>query len=617
MQKPPLNSSASLTLMYTASFLLCIFFGALLKQIGIPGNYVNIMMLSVLVGGYIFTGLFAKTMILPLFKNAHRTGRAFYIGQSLAAGAISSSVFIYLSGDFYTSGTDALAIYSGLVLGIALMTILFAAPINRSQSSSLPSLFDLNGEGKFNRLIILMIVVITSMLLLYVQLSAIGLLSEVFFGIPKNITIALTALVIGFCLIMGGMQSLSIIRMLAYPILLIAFATPVIWIAYKLTGNPIPQLSFGAGALQPIAEIDNEMINAQFSKAEDLFDFTKNGLNFDSFNYFSALLCIAFGTAAMPHLLQHFRTLPKATVARKTGVWGLGFFLLVISFIPAIAAFVKLEIYTSLLGLELSDLETEGSWLFELNRNGASVLSICGSYITDAAQAVTACSAGAEYFLSSKDIGINSNMLLLTTGALNELPNLMTTLLTTGALLAIWSTVDGLIFVSANALADDGYRNFLKPKSSMGSRLFITRVCLVLMLFASAYLALNLEVDPKFMFAASFAILAACLFPALICKIWLNHISQMEISAGIIVGFITTTAMLWLSHFGLDLNPQSGDEFVFNIPLVTEQVFPLSMGLIGMILSFSTTFLIAKFYKQKSKPVEYKEKSEPKSDVPA
>jgi len=135
MQKPPLNSSASLLLMYTASFLLCILFGVLLKQIGIPGDYINLIMFALIIGGYIFSGLFGKTMLLAVFQNAGRTGRPFFIGQSMAAGLISTSLFIFLAGDFYNTGTDALTVFSGFILGMALMAILFAAPINRSQSS--------------------------------------------------------------------------------------------------------------------------------------------------------------------------------------------------------------------------------------------------------------------------------------------------------------------------------------------------------------------------------------------------------------------------------------------------------------------------------------------------
>ena len=198
--------------MYAASFLLCIFFGALLKQIGTPGNYVNLMMFALIVGGYIFTGMFAKTMILPVFQTADRTGRAFYIGQSLAAGLISSGVFIFLAGDFYTTGTDALTVFSGLILGVALMTVLFAAPVNRSTDTTLVSLIVPRDGSKLNRLFILAVIIIASMALLYVQLSAVGMVSETYFDIPRNVSILLAALAIGFCLIMGGIQSFPLLE---------------------------------------------------------------------------------------------------------------------------------------------------------------------------------------------------------------------------------------------------------------------------------------------------------------------------------------------------------------------------------------------------------------------
>ena len=614
MQKPPLNSSASLSLMYAASFLLCIFFGALLRQIGTPGNYVNLMMFALIVGGYIFTGLFAKTMILPVFQYADRTGRAFYIGQSIAAGLISSGVFIFLAGDFYTTGTDAITIFSGLILGTALMTILFSAPINRSSTSTLVGLIIPTDGSKLYRFLVLMVIVITSMLLLYVQFSALGMVSEAYFGISENIAILLVSFAIGFSLILGGMQSLSIIRMIAYPILVIAFMVPVIWIAFEITGNPIPQLSFGAGALQAVSEIDQEMINAGFAERKDLFNITSDGLNYDIFNHFSALICIAFGTAAMPHLLQHFTTLKKATNARKSGVWGLGFLLIVLTAIPAVAAFIKLDIYSSLLGLQLSELDQEGSWLFELNENGSSIISICGAFITSASQALSACGQSADYFISSKDIGINPDMLLLSSSALHGLPSLATTLLATGALLAIWTTADGLVFVCAHALAEGGYRTLFRPNSPMGSRLFISRVFLVLVIAVSAYLILRVEIDQRFVFSACFALLTASLFPALVCRIWFKQFSQVEVITGMLLGFALTSAMLWLSHFGMDIVATNGDEIVFNIPQVTTKIYPLSMGLIGMVFSFGVTLLLSTFFKARAKT---KNTSEAKSDVPA
>ena len=600
--------------MYTASFLLCIFFGVMLKQVGTPGNYINLMMLALIIGGYIFTGLFAKTMLLPVFQNTERTGKAFYIGQSLAAGAISSTVFIFLAGDFYTSGTDALTLYSGLILGLALMTILFAASINRSKSPTLIGLIIPSDGSKLGRLLILIIIVLASMLLLYVQLAAIGLVSEAYFGIKKEISILLAGLTIGFCLIMGGMQSLSITRMMAYPILVITFLMPIIWVAYKITGNPFPQLSFGAGALQAISEIDQELLNAGIVEQDDIFNITRDGLNYDSFNYFSALLCIAFGTAAMPHLLQHFRTLPKASNARKTGIFGLGFLLIILTTIPAIAAFIKLDIYTSLLGLQLSGLEQDAGWLFEINKNGASVISLCGAYATNAAQAISACGQSSEYFLSNNDIGLNPDMLLLSSAIINQLPSLMTTLLATGALLAIWTTADGLIFVCSHVLSEDGYRSLIRPKAPQGSRLFTSRAFLVGIIALTIYLTFTIKLDPRFAFSASFALITASLFPALICKLWIKNLSQLEITLGILSGFIITTSMLWTSHFGVDLIALNGNEYSFNLPMLTNEIKPLSMGLLGMIGCFVVTLIVAKVSKITRKT---KDTNGIKADVPA
>ena len=394
--------------------------------------------------------------------------------------------------------------------------------------------------------------------------------------------------------------------MIAYPILLIAFVVPVIWIAYKVTGNPIPQLSFGAGALQAISEIDQEMINAGFASREDIFSITSDGLNYDYFNHIAALLCIAFGTAAMPHLLQHFTTLPKATNARKTGVWGLGFLLIVITTIPAVATFVKLDIYSSLLGLQLQELEQEAGWLFELNENGTSIISICGTFVTDASQAISACGQSVEYFISSKDIGINPDLLLLSSSALHGLPVLATTLLATGALLAIWSTADGLIFVCANTLAEDGYRSLIRPKAPMGSRLFMSRVFLVGVIALSAFLVLYIDVDPRFAFSVCFALLTAGLFPALICKLWIKKFSQIDIILGAFIGFVLTATSLGLAHFGLDFVALNGDEIVFRIPQITNEIRPLSMGPIGMVFFIRCDAIIVGIFQSACQSENYK-----------
>ncbi len=582
MQKPPLASSTSLTLMYMAAFLLCVFFGIILTQVGTPGNYISMIMFAFVIGGYLFSGLYAKTMLLPVFQNTNRSGRSFYTGFALASGLISSGVYIFLAGDFYATGTDALTLFGGLVLGVALMTILFASRINRAQKSTMASLF---GQSRASRFLIMLIVIITSLLLLHIQLSVIGIISETYFNVSEKTAILISVFVIGFCIILGGIQSLSIVRMIVYPILVVTFLAPLVWISFQITGNPFPQFSFGEGALKAISDIDNQLLSAGLVEQTDIFDFTSEGLEYDAVNHFAALVSIALGTAAMPHLLQHFRTLPKAKNARRSGVWALGCLLIILTAIPAVAAFVKLDIYTSLLGLQLSELEQNAGWLFALNQDGGAVLSICGAYVTSAAEAIAACGEPADYYLTSNDIIPNLDVLVISSAAFNSLPDLMTIILATGALLAIWSTADGLIFVSANSLSEDGYCSLFRPKSPMGTRLFMSRFFLVILLVLSSYMALNLEIDIRFAFAASISLLSASLFPALLSKIWIRHLPDNAIMIGVFAGFVFTGILLWLSHFGLDGIATNGDEFTFAIPFLTDDIRPMAMGTFGMIMS--------------------------------
>lgn len=620
MHKSPLKSATSLSIMYTASFLLCIVFGFLLLQVGTPDGYINFLMLALLMGGYIFAGMFGKTMQLNIFQTADRLGSSVFIGQSLASGILSSSIFILLAGEFYQGGIDALAIFSGLILGITIMTLLFAAPVNRSKAVTLASSNNKGADSRILKLFIMIIILVTGLLLLNVQFSLIGKISELYFGIAEQTTVILSIVAIGFCLLMGGIQALSISRMLAYPILVISFLTPLAWMSYKLTGNPIPQLSFGVGALETIFEIDQEMLRTGFANETDIFQITREGAVYDSFNYWAKLATIALGTAAMPHLLQHYKTLPTPAKARRTGFWALGFVLIILTAIPAVAIFVKADIYTSLLGLQLGELDDQATWVFALSEKmGVDFITICGAHISSTSQAITACGQPAEYFLSLKDISVNPDLVLLASPFMNELPTLITILLAAGCLFAIWSTADGLVFVMANSLAEDGFTSFIRPKSPMGLRLFVTRFFILIILALAAYLTLNIKLDTRFAFGASFALLTASLFPFLVHQFWIKSLRNTVIGLGIASGFVTTATLLYLGHFGTDYIASNGNELRFGIPYLTTEVKTTSIGILGLCVTLLVTFIANSISKSisKTKSVPADKTTDYKKDVPA
>ena len=452
----PFSSSASLVSMFVASLLIVILFAGIFQQIGAPIIYISLLMLTFVVGLYLFAGLFGKTMRFSTFQTTDGDTKPMYTGMGVASGVLSAGVFLLYAGYVYSSGTDFLVLFLGILLGISLLIVLFSAKLARSGEPTLACLIYPSGTSKSGIALATLIVLACSFLLLLAQLNLLSIFMNRIFGMPAQTGTILIVLIATSCLVMGGMQSLGLVRMLAYPAIAISLFVPLMWTSYNLTGNPVPQLAFGTGALDAILEIDREMLDAGLAGSEEIFNPARDGINFTGFNYFAALLSVALGFAAMPHLLQHFATLNKGREGRKTGIWALVFVFVILSAIPAVAIFAKLDLYTTLLGLQLLEIETEVPWIFNLSGNGnLPLITICGQLVASSQDLTNACGQAGDYFLSLSDIGVNPDYLMLSSTFLNNQPQLFYSILITGAMLAIFTTVDGLLLVMANTVTVD------------------------------------------------------------------------------------------------------------------------------------------------------------------
>ena len=62
------------------------------------------------------------------------------------------------------------------------------------------------------------------------------------------------------------------------------------------------------------------------------------------------------GTASLPHILMRYFTTPSVREARISVAWSLFFIFLLYFSAPAYAAFSKLEVYTNLIGSQITAL---------------------------------------------------------------------------------------------------------------------------------------------------------------------------------------------------------------------------------------------------------------------
>ena len=169
---------------------------------------------------------------------------------------------------------------------------------------------------------------------------------------------------------------------------------------------------------------------------------------------------------------------------------------------------------------------------------------------------------------------------------LHQLPPLITAIFATGALLALCSTLDGILLSLGLSVSNDGYRQLFRPKSPKSVRLFMTRVFISLFVAGSGYAAVSWELDHQLLFESSFALTAASLFPALVGVIWLPSVTRLQTLVALWVGFSITSILLFFANLGMDLRPLSGDEIAFAVIMNHGQPSNFVSGLFGMLAAF-------------------------------
>src|SRR5258708_3613112 len=157
--------------------------------------------------------------------------------------------------------------------------------------------------------------------------------------------------------------------------------------------------------------------------------------------------------------MRYFTT-PSVREARQSVAWSLLFIFLLYFSAPAYAAFSKLEVYTNIIGRDLTAIRP---WLFNWGELG--LIQICGKNAANLDAVLAACKAIAGHpgVLRFQDFVINTDVIVLSTPEIAGLPYVISGLVAAGGLAAALSTADGLLLAIANALSHDVYYKMIQP----------------------------------------------------------------------------------------------------------------------------------------------------------
>ncbi len=534
---------------YTGGFVAFVILLAILEQIGVPNQIIGYLFVFFTIAVYAGIGFLSRTAQVSEYYVAGRKVPAFYNGMATAADWMSAASFIGMAGSLYAQGYDGLAFVLGWTGGYVLVATLIAPYLRKFGAFTVPDFLGSRYGGNAARLIGIIVLFCCTFTYLVAQVYGTGLVASRFLDIPFETSVYVGLIGILVCSMLGGMRAVTWTQVAQYIVLIVAYLVPVVILSTQITGIPVPQIMQGE-IIQKITELEHQFGGAG-GYLEGVKPHATPFVNMNMLNFFALIFCLMLGTASLPHVLMRYFTTPSVREARKSVGWSLLFIFILYFTAPAYAAFAKYEIYSNVLGKDVSTLaavQALPDWVFIYGKLG--LLKLCG--VTNFAtpdELFAACQAGGQSVLALSKFSIDSNALVIATPEIAGLPYVIAGLVAAGGLAAALSTADGLLLAIANALSHDVYYRMIDPHASTKRRLIVARVLLIVVAAIAAYVASTKPSGILAMVAWAFSLAAAGLFPALTLGVWWKRTTSVGAVVGMIAGFGVTMFYLVMTRY--------------------------------------------------------------------
>jgi cation/acetate symporter len=590
---------------YTGAFLGFVIVLAILEQLGVPGFVLGYLFVLLTIAVYAGIGYLSRTAQVSEYYVAGRRVPAFYNGMATAADWMSAASFIGMAGSLYAQGYDGLAFILGWTGGYVLVAVLVAPYLRKFGAYTVPDFLAARYGGNFARFIGVVILVSCSFIYLMGQLTGTGLVAARLLGIPFEYGVFVGLLGILVCSMLGGMRAVTWTQVAQYIVLIIAYLIPVVILSTQKTGVPLPQVVYGS-ILQEITTLERTAAYIAPFVGEAKGHTTPFWFR-DPLNFFGLILCLMVGTASLPHVIMRFFTTPSVREARQSVGWSLLFIFILYFTAPAYAVFAKYEVFTNVLGKDISTIQavaTLPSWIFTYGKIG--LVKICGVNAASPEAVFAACQAVKDAagvvkpvtVLTFNQFSIVPDTVVLATPEIAGLPYVIAGLVAAGGLAAALSTADGLLLAIANALSHDIYYKMLDPNAPTARRLIVARILLIVVALLAAYTAITLPQGILIFVSWAFSVAASGLFPALVLGVFWKRCTTAGAIAGMVAGFaICVFYMFGTEYYGMA-------KWFQGTWLSRQGLSNIASGVIGIPVAFLVTIVVSLMTKAPSKELQ-------------
>jgi len=525
---------------------------------------------------YIGIALATRVTTTSGFYVAGRGVPALANGMATAADWMSAASFISMAGLISFMGYTGTIYLMGWTGGYVLLALLLAPYLRKYGKFTTSEFVGDRYYSQTARVVAAACTIFVSFTYIAGQMRGVGIVFSRFLEVNVN-----TGVIIGMALVfvyatLGGMRGITYTQVAQYWVLIIAYLIPAIAISYQMTGNPVPQLGFGAqvadgpnAGLYLLETIDALHRELGFPEYTAAFVGGKKAM----IDVFAITLALMAGTAGLPHVLIRFYTVPSARAARWSAFWALVFIGILYTTAPAVATFARVNMIESLNGISYAEApewftnwETTGLISFD-DKNGDGVILYSG----DAAV---------------NELAVDPDIMVLANPEIARLPAWVVALVAAGALAAALSTAAGLLLVIASAISHDLGKSFLLPGLTDARELQLARIAAGGAVIVAGYFGINPPGFVAQVVAFAFGLAASSFFPILVLGVFSKRTTKEGAITGMIAGILFTAS--YISYFRF-IRPEAGaDDWFLGIS-------PEGIGAVGMLLNFALTLIVSRF----------------------
>ncbi|MEM9597880.1 MAG: sodium:solute symporter family protein [Acidobacteriota bacterium] len=506
------------------------------------------------------------------YTNRVRDTKGFYVagqgvpplfnGMATAADWMSAASFISMAGLISFMGYDGAVYLMGWTGGYVLLALLLAPYLRKFGKFTVPDFVGDRYDSQTARVVAAVCAVFVSLTYVAGQMRGVGVVFSRFLGVSIGWGVAIGMAVVAFFAVLGGMKGITWTQVAQYSVLIVAFLIPSVAISAKLTGNPIPQLSFTFSDIT--AKLNQIQVDLGFTEYTQPFQ-SKTQLD-----VFCIVMALMVGTAGLPHVLVRFYTVPSVRAARWSAGWALLFIALLYTTAPALAAFARYNLVDSLHGTSIEDareLEWVASWeqtgLLGLDdRNGDGALQLTPDPDTN-------------------EIRIDRDIIVLSTPEVAGLAPWVIALVAAGGLAAALSTAAGLMLVISSSFSHDIYDKLIAPGASEERKLLVGRVTIFGAVLLAGYFGIHPPGFVAEVVAFAFGLAAASFFPVILLGIFSKRTNRAGAISGMLVGIGFTAAYILGNRF-------------FGMPPFVFGISAQGIGTVGMVLNLVTTIVVSR-----------------------